>query len=337
VNARVEDAKLNTIGLADGMAPGWLEEFRIACDRLGLAHRIISVKRNGWQEQLEGLDAFVWRPIMGDPSNMALIRAILPLIESMGITCFPNAMMLWLYNDKIRETFFLRQHGYPMPATFISYDEQEAVAFAKQATYPIITKTHMGASSSGVKLLRTKRKALSLLRHVFAKPSVLDKALVKYYYIPRLKKGDFLLERRFRFRDFCPRYAYFQEFIETGEDWRITTLGQNLISIFVRRNRPGDFRASGSGLWEKLTENKLPKEACDMALEISNYHRFTSMTYDFMPGPNGWVIGEISFAFVLNRIYCDTLFRRTENGYRAVEPIPIGEMHLKAMIEKESY
>lgn len=324
---------MKTVGLSDWMAPEWLEEFRAACDRLMIAHRIISVKRNGWQEKLEGLDAFIWRPIMGDSSSMAAIRAVIPLIESMGITCFPNAMMLWLYNDKIRETFFLKQYGYPMPATFISYDEQEAVAFAEQTTYPIIIKTHMGASSSGVKLLRTKRKALSLLHRVFAKPSVLDKALVKYYYIPRLKKGNFLLERRFRFRDFCPRYAYFQEFIETGEDWRITTLGRNLISVFVRRNRPGDFRASGSGLWEKLTEDKLPKEACDMALEISNYHRFTSMTYDFMPTSNGWVIGEISFTFVLNRIYCDTLFRRVEDRYIAKSPIPIGEMHLTAIKE----
>lgn len=270
---------------------------------------------------------------MGDPTIMAAIRSVIPIIENNRIQCFPNSTMLWLFDDKIRETFFLRQHGYPTPATFVSYDEQEAVGFAEQATYPMVTKTHMGASANGVKLLHTKEEAKALLRRVFGQPSIMDKALIKYYYLPRLKKGDFLLARSFRFRDCCPRYAYFQEFIETGEDWRVTTLGRDLISVFVRRNRPSDFRASGSGRWEKLTEENLPKDACDLALEISNRHGFTSMTYDFMPGPSGWVIGEISFGFILNQIYSDTLFRRVEGVYHEVESIPIGQMHLQAIAD----
>lgn len=189
----------------------------------------------------------------------------------------------------------------------------------------------MGASSSGVKLLRSPKEAEYLLDRVFAKRSLFDRVMEKYYYIPRLSKGDFLLGRRYRYRNYCPRYAYFQEFILTEGDWRITTLGHDLVSVFVRRNRPLDFRASGSGLWEKVTEDSLPGEACDLALAISNRHGFTSMTYDFMQGSQGWVIGEISFAFVLNQIYCDTLFCRTGDSFTAEGPIPIGVMHLNAI------
>lgn len=322
---------MNPVGLADCMAPNWLDEFSGACQMLGLQHRIIAIGRNDWMEQVRGLGAFIWRPVMADPSNMAEIRTKIPLIEAMQIPCFPNSSMLWLYDDKIRETFFLRLHGYPMPETFVTFAEQEARAYVRQAIYPLVTKTHMGAASSGVMLLRSKHEAEQLLDRIFASQSICDKVLIKYHYIPRLARGDFLLSRRFRFRNACPRYAYFQKFIATAGDWRITTLGSDLVSVFVRRNRPEDFRASGSGLWERVAIDHLPIEACDLALHISNRHGFTSMTYDFMRDSSGWVIGEISFAFALNRIYSDTLFSRTAGNYRMVEPIPIAVMHLESL------
>ena len=323
--------QVNIIGLSNSMAPGWLEEFCSACGMLALDHRIIAIGRDDWMEQLDQVDAFVWRPVMDDPSIAADIRTKIPLIEAMGIPCFPNSLMLWLYDDKIRETFFLRRHSYPTPETFVSFDEQEAHAYVRKAEYPLVTKTHMGAGSSGVMLLRSVREAERLLDKIFAKQSIWNKAMAKYFYHPRIAKGDFLLSMRFRFRNYCPRYAYFQEFVISDGDWRITTLGPDLVSVFVRRNRPGDFRASGSGLWQIVTKEQLPKEACDLALSISNRHGFTSMTYDFMMSPQGWVIGELSYAFLLNRVYCDTLFRRTGDDYDPVDVIPVGVMHLEAL------
>jgi glutathione synthase/RimK-type ligase-like ATP-grasp enzyme len=322
------------VGLSAWMGdsrPNWLEEFKNACTRLGWEARVVEIGRDDWERSLQGVDMFVWRPAMGNPSEMAEIRIKLPLMEAMGIACFPNSLMLWLYDDKIRETFFMRRHRHPMPGTFVSFDGHAARAFAEQATYPLIAKTHSGAAASGVVKLGRKEEAFKLLKGVFREQSIVETALVKYWFQPRLAKGNFLLERYFRFRDYCPRYAYFQEFITTDADWRITTMGRDLISIFVRRNRPHDFRASGSGIWERVELDQLPVEACDLALEISNRHGFTSMAYDVMKGPKGWVIGEISMTFILNDVYCTTLYRKTATGYEKVDPIPIGVMHLNAL------
>jgi hypothetical protein len=158
--------------------------------------------------------------------------------------------------------------------------------------------------------------------------------LVKFYFEPLLARGNFLAARRHRYRRICPRYVYWQEYVPNGGDWRITTLGSDLISAFVRRNRPGDFRASGSGRFQPLEECDLPVEACDLALHISRRHGFTSMAYDFMRGPGEWVIGEISYTFALNPIYSQTLFRRAGGCYHKTGPIPICEMHLQAMQEQ---
>ncbi len=324
------------VGLSDRMCrtpADWRGEFEKACAALGLETRGVPVDGHAWMEAVRGVDLFVWRPTMGDPSEMAEIRTKIPLIEAMGIPCFPNSLMLWLYDDKIRETLFLKAHGHPVPETFISFSEEEARTYLDGAAYPLIAKTHMGASASGVVRLGDRAAALKLLKGIFRPQSLMEKVMAKYHYLPRLEKGDLLLARKLRYLNACPSYIYAQEFIKADSDWRLTTLGTDLLSVFVRRNRPADFRASGSGLWEMVEPEDLPTEACDLALEISNRHGFTSMAYDFMRGPKGWVIGEISMTFVLNDVYTTTLFRRTPAGYAKQAPIPIGVMHLSALME----
>jgi glutathione synthase/RimK-type ligase-like ATP-grasp enzyme len=316
------------------MAQAWLEEFAQASSSLGMTHRIITIGSDDWMDQVKGLDCFVWRLIMSDPSCMAEARTKIPLLEAMGIRCFPNAKMLWLYDDKVRETFFLRRHGYPTPRTWVFFDQASAAAFVAGATYPLVAKSHCGAGSGGVVLLGSASEAEHLLGRMFRKPSLWAELLENYYYIPRLAKGDLLVQLSSRYRNAWPQYVYFQEFLTIDRDWRITTLGHDLVSVFARKNRPDDFRASGSGIWERVGVEELPREACDLALAISNAHGFTSMTYDFMWDGQRWVIGELSYAFVLNAVYTDTLFRREGAAYVQAAATPIGEMHLRAMLDQ---
>ncbi|NTV73865.1 MAG: hypothetical protein HGA66_06620 [Holophaga sp.] len=321
-----------TVGLCNLMKPDWTAEFTRACETLGLGVRPIHIGADDWMDQVKNLEVFVWRLVMGDTSGMAQARTKIPMIESMGVRCFPNSQMLWHYDDKIRETFFLRKNGHPTPRTWVFFDAQEARDFAAGATYPLVAKSHCGASAGGVQLLASPREARRLLDRIFRESGLWGDIVENYYTLPRLRKGDLIVSLKARYSDSWPRYAYFQEFIPIDKDWRITTLGPDLVSAFARKNRPGDFRASGSGIWEKVEPENLPSAACDLALRISNEAGFTSMTYDFMKSGDRWIIGEFSYAFLLNNVYCDTLFRKSEGGYEKADPIPIGEMHLRATL-----
>lgn len=320
------------VGLCNLMPDNWRAEFDRSCLALGLEPVEIGIGRDDWMDQVKSVDLFVWRLVMSNASGMTLARTTIPIIESMGIPCFPNSQMLWLYDDKIRESFFMRQHGYPTPRTWVFFDEQEARAFASSATYPLVIKSHCGASAGGVQRLDTRAQALSLLARIFRKAGIWGDLLENYYVLPRLRKGDIMAQLQATSLSSRPRYAYLQEFLTIERDWRITTLGADLVSVFARKNRPGDFRASGSGIWEKVDLADLPTDACALALSISNAHGFTSMTYDFMKRDQAWVIGEMSYAFVLNPVYSDTLFRRTPSGYVKAASRAIGEMHLEAML-----
>lgn len=154
------------VGLCNRMAQEWFDDFAASCARLGLAQKTIAIGADDWMDQLAGVDIFVWRLTMNDPSCMAEARTKIPLVEAAGIRCFPSQQMLWLYDDKIRETFFLRKHGYPVPRTWVFFDEPAARAFATQASYPLVAKSHCGASAGGVVLFQSARQADRKSPHV---------------------------------------------------------------------------------------------------------------------------------------------------------------------------
>ncbi len=79
-----------------------------------------------------------------------------------------------------------------------------------------------------------------------------------------------------------------QEFCPNNDgDLRVVVIG-NRVMGFRRNNRPGDFRASGSGLKEYLDD--LDFECVRLAHRISAENNFESMAYDFVrdrPGTLG--------------------------------------------------
>ncbi|MHC4403009.1 MAG: ATP-grasp domain-containing protein [Planctomycetota bacterium] len=88
-----------------------------------------------------------------------------------------------------------------------------------------------------------------------------------------------------------------QEFCEGNDgDVRIVVIGDRVMG-FRRRNRPGDFRASGSGLLEY--PNDLDPECVQIAYDISRQNGFDSMAYDFVRDGRGqWVVLEFSYCYM---------------------------------------
>jgi len=82
--------------------------------------------------------------------------------------------------------------------------------------------------------------------------------------------------------------------------------------IFRRHARPGDFRASGSGMIDYDLE-KVDLRCIEIAFEISRELKFQSMAYDFLfPPENEPVFCEISYTFQPRAIYdCPGYFDRS--------------------------
>jgi hypothetical protein len=320
-----------TVGISTQTFPEWVEEFRSACENEHLPYRLIRTQRSDWNEQIQGIQIFLWRVHLGDADALAEAKAKIPLIERRGITCFPSARMLWIYDDKVRQTYLLRESGIAMPRTFISSDINETREFLIGAKYPLVGKTPGGASSIGVHLLRTRSIAEQFGAHLLRSGDTtrIGKVVRRLADLSKAAggKGRTLAVH-------SAKTVIFQEHIPAEGDWRITTLGRDLVSVFRRMNRPNDFRASGSGIWLAVNEEELPEEACRLALEISARHSFAAMAYDFMNQADRWLILEMSYTFLLNRVYSETLFRLVGGRFQKEAPIPIGVMHLRALQEQ---
>jgi hypothetical protein len=109
----------------------------------------------------------------------------------------------------------------------------------------------------------------------------------------------------FRGRD-LPRergYIYFQEFMpDNSFDIRVTVIGSRAFA-FTRDNRPGDFRASGSGrLCYDL--GRIDRRCVEIAFRVAQSLRSQSLAFDFLFNASREpVIGEISYCYMAKAVY----------------------------------
>ncbi len=88
-----------------------------------------------------------------------------------------------------------------------------------------------------------------------------------------------------------------QEFCSRNEgDVRVMVVGRKVFG-FARGNRPDDFRASGSGKIDYVSD--LPADCVETAYRISQACGFICMAYDFIRNNREqWVVAELSYTFL---------------------------------------
>ena len=94
-----------------------------------------------------------------------------------------------------------------------------------------------------------------------------------------------------------PGYLYWQEYLPNNNaDLRITVIGNCFAYGFWRDNRPGDFRASGSGRLD--FDRPVPEAALRYCIELNRRFNFDSMAYDILFKQGEFVIAEMSYGYL---------------------------------------
>ncbi|MBK8944272.1 MAG: hypothetical protein IPM32_03275 [Ignavibacteriae bacterium] len=258
----------------------------------------LDIAQKDFWEKVKNVDLFLYRFSHSDDDHQ-LTKAILPVVENyLNVKCFPNFNTSWHFDDKIREYYLLKTLGYPMIDTWIFWDEENAVNWAKNAQYPVVFKLKKGAGSTNVILIKEKSEALKLIRIMF------NKGILPKFGLPFKGKVKFKnLESYFRnkadqlflnnLRGIKPfiwqkekNYVLFQKFLPNNSfDTRVNIIGNKAFACrrFTRQN---DFRASGSGNWD-LNKDNIDLRCVETAFKISKELKFQSMAYDFLMDENG--------------------------------------------------
>jgi len=292
---------------------GWHDRFLEALGRRaetfpGLSWRSVAIDSSGWLEDLEGCDAVLWKPgHMGAVLASHVKERIFLMERVLGLRVMPSLDTAWHFESKIAQHFLLEASGLPTPRTFVSFDPDEALAAASAWEGPAVVKESHGAASRGVRLVEggapLRRHVEKCFRNLLwasgsgrsSMPSRVLGSIGSRWFWSML--GGRLAGRGELFEP-----VLWQEYVEGNDrDLRVTVVGDRYAAAFWRRNRPGDFRASGSGMIEHSED--FPASALELCARASSELRFDSMAYDVVFRDGAPLILEMSFGYLDSAVH----------------------------------
>jgi glutathione synthase/RimK-type ligase-like ATP-grasp enzyme len=304
------------IGIHD--SPGsfsdrWIE----ACVQKSTPFTRLNCNSTDILHQCEGMSAVFWHWTLNKPQEELVARQIIAALELKGILVFPNYASCCHYDDKVAQKYLLDAIGAPFAATWVFINRDEAMEWIACTTWPKVFKLRCGAGSSNVRLVRSRREAEEICRRAFgrgfhARPSYLNDARTRLRKTKgwpelwqKLKRAPQTLVTTLAVRRRMPRqqgYVYFQEFLPGNNfDTRVTIIGNRAFG-FTRRNRPDDFRASGSG--QLVYEVALiDKRSLEIAFHVAERLGVQSLAFDFLfDRTHAPQIVEISYCYAASAV-----------------------------------
>lgn len=212
-------------------------------DYNGINYSIYNVFRSDWFEEAQKFELILWRPLSSPVALDEARKKIYLLENELGKEVYPDFNTIMLYENKFLEYNLLKNRGFPVIETFVSFDYQESMEWVSAAQFPLISKQETSSGSSGTRLVRSLREAKKLVHEIFSASGCAT-------YYPYYSQKN---------------YVFFQPFVPNkGFDLRVIICGKKVFGYF-RYCMPNDFRASGSKLVEK---KEIPGEALTLASSI---------------------------------------------------------------------
>lgn len=277
-----------------------------ACKKADIKYDIIDLSSYEWLEliQKKEYDFFLLKP-SGSVlhfKNMYDERLYI-ICKTLGYKTFPSYEECYIYENKKLLSYYLDATKTPHPKTNVFYNKQEALSFLKSVSFPIVSKTSIGASGSGVQVIKKLEDAQKYVDKAFSKKGIrrqfgpnrvigspkkwLTKALQSPSYLRKKLKEYFFIYKHSE-RD----YVIFQEFIPHEFEWRAVKIGE---SYFAHKKVKHGEKASGSKGIDYVAP---PESLLNFVNELCTKHNFNFMAIDiFEDGMGGYLVNELQTIF----------------------------------------
>lgn len=265
------------------------------CEKKQIPYKIVNCYKSDIIQQLEDCDVLMWHFHHTSPQDVIFAKQLLYSIQASGKKVFPDFNTAWHFDDKVGQKYLLESIGAPLVSSYVFYDKKEALRWVKSATFPKVFKLRRGAGAANVRLVRTGKEGIRLVKKAFGRGFRLYDpwgGIKERWRNFKNGKTNFqdLLEGigrifiRTGFEKTMGRekgYIYFQDFIEDCSfDIRVKVVGDKL-QAFKRMVRKDDFRASGSGDFY-FAPDEIPEELIKTAFKISQKLKLQSVAFDFL-------------------------------------------------------
>jgi len=285
--------------------PSSSKKWEISCQKANLDYTVIDLTASDWYESIinSNSELFLLRP-PGETFKFKQVydERVFIISEVLKFFVFPTVKEILIYENKRMLSAFLKGANIPLPQTWIFYNKNEALKFAQETSLPVVGKTRIGASGSGVEIIKTHKGLDTYIRRGFGKGikrrlgpnrstgnvrTWSKKAVANPAYF--IKKIRQYLEI---YKDSQKGFIILQEYVPHEFEWRIVKIGE---SWFGHQKIKMGEKASGTKGINYITP---PIKLLDFCRNICEEHNFTTMALDIFEHPKkGYVVNELQTIF----------------------------------------
>lgn len=274
---------------------GHQEEFwKIACEKYKIDYEIIDLMSDSWLTNIYRSDGdFFLACLPGYQEHYKIMydEKIYWIENVLQKKVYPSFNEIYVYENKRNFSYFAQVLGLPVPETHVFYSLEEANEFLYSTHYPIVAKTNIGASGSGVEILRTRKAAKKYTNQAFTKgikrksgPNL--QIASRSSLLKRAIQDPKLLIERLKFYrkiggERQPNFVIFQEYIPHDFEWRIVKVGDSYFGH--KKLKKGD---KASGALAKLYDMP-PDRLLDFVDSICKKCKFNIMAVDIFENEDG--------------------------------------------------
>ena len=248
--------------------------FEAACLELGVPYILIDLMSNDWQQEVLSSEcsAFLAYPfVMNHASKNAYDDRLKFLTDDLKKIVYPSVKSLWLWESKVRLSDWLKAHKVAHPKTSVFYKKEEAINYINRVSYPIVFKSDLGATASGVEIIHNKNRAKELISICF---------------------GNGYLRNGADKNDLQYGVVLFQEYIANTREFRLIKVNNSYFGY--EKLKVGEFH-SGSHSWKDMRPSD---KMLTLTKDIMDIEGFSSAAIDFFQGEDGvLLVNEVQALF----------------------------------------
>ncbi|MBN2863652.1 MAG: hypothetical protein JXN62_10845 [Bacteroidales bacterium] len=268
-------------------------------------YEVINLTENNWLEKIiaRKYDLLLARP-GGVTAHFKQLydERIYILSEVLKYRIYPTPQEIYIYENKRLLSYWLKANKIPCPATEVFYDRQEAQKYIMNCQYPFVAKTNIGASGSGVSVIRNKEDGIRYVKRTFSgrgspqrtgpnleKGGIIKRGLYFLIHPSRIVKKLELYKSKEA--NLQKNFVIFQEFIHHEFEWRTVRIGN---SFFAHKKVVKNGKASGTLM--KIYDPP-PLKLLDFVKELTDSHGFYSQAIDIFESGRGYLVNEMQCFF----------------------------------------
>jgi glutathione synthase/RimK-type ligase-like ATP-grasp enzyme len=282
------------------------EKWALACQRQDIAYDIIDLTASNWLDNVlaSQADFFLLRPAgMLEHYKILYDERLYIICKVLGLDTFPSYEESYIYENKKLLSYFLAAKGIPHPKTLVFYTREDATAFIDKTSLPVVAKTTIGASGSGVQILRDKEKARKYINSAFSNKGIKRRfgpnrviGTPGKWFTKAVKSPSYFFKK---LKEYMTIYShgerdlvFFQEYIPHDYEWRAVRIGD---SYFAHQKIKYQDKASGS---KGIDYVNPPLNLLDLVKNICEANHFKCMAIDlFDDGNGGFLVNELQTIF----------------------------------------